>query len=58
MKFLAIIFFVFVLQNDTIKINPIIIQQVAVVQKDMDMINSKLDSIIIKLGKDTINGRK
>jgi len=54
MKFLAIIFFVFVLQNDTIKINPIIIQQVAVVQKDMDMINSKLDSIIIKLEKDTI----
>ena len=54
MKFLAIIFLVFVLRNDTVKINPRITRQAYMIQKDFDIMNSKLDSIIIKLEKDTI----
>ncbi len=55
MKYIVLILFsVFVLQNDTTKVDTVKVQQSIVIQKDLDNINNNLDSIIAILKKDTI----
>ena len=55
MKYIVLILFsVFVLQNDTIKVDTVKVQQSIVIQKDLDNINNNLDSIIAILEKDTL----
>jgi len=55
MKYLVLILFcTFVLQSDTTKVDTMVVQQAQSVQKKFDSMNSKLDSIIAILEKDTI----
>lgn len=55
MKYIVLILFsIFVLQNDTTKVDTVKVQQSIVIQKDLDNINNNLDSIIAILKKDTL----
>ena len=57
MKYLILILFLtFALQNDTIKVDTVIIQQE--IQKNLKEITNDLDSIIAILKRDTINNKK
>ena len=59
MKYIVLILFsVFVLQNDTTKVDTVKVQQSIVIQKDLDNINNNLDSIIAILKKDTLRNKK
>ena len=56
MKFLVLILFcTFVFQSDTTKVDTIVVHQAHVVQKKLDNMNNKLDSLFSILAKDTIN---
>ena len=58
MKTLVLILFcTFVLQSDTIKVDTMVIQQVQVVYKKFNIIDTKLDSLITIL-EDTITHKK
>ena len=54
MKYLMLILFCAFVQTDSIKVDTIKIQQAQSIHKDLDNTNSKLDSIIAILKKDTI----
>jgi len=58
MKYIVLILFlIFGLQNDTIKVDTVYVPQSKQVQQ-VDKMNNKLDSIIAILKKDTINNKK
>ena len=58
MKYLVLILFcTFVLQNDTTKVDKVVVLQSQVIQKKFDSMNSKLDSLIAIL-EDTITHKK
>ena len=54
MKYIVLILFCAFVQTDSIKVDTIKIQQAQSIHKDLDNTNSKLDSIIAILKKDTI----
>jgi len=55
MRFLAaILFYVFILHSDSIRVDTAIINRAITVQKKFDKMNTKLDSLILILGTDTI----
>ncbi len=55
MKYIVLILFcVFSLQNDTVKVDTAKVQHSQSIQKDLDNINCNLDSIIAILKKDTL----
>ena len=59
MKYLILILFcTFVLQNDTIKVDTVVVLQSQVIQKKFDTINNKLDSLITILEQNTIINKK
>ena len=59
MKYLVLILFcTFVLQNDTTKVDTVVVLQSQVVHKKFDTMNNKLDSLIAILEQDTITHKK
>ena len=54
---MLILFCIFA-QTDSVKVDTMKIQQVQSMHKDLDNTNSKLDSIIAILEKDTIKNKK
>ena len=59
MKYLVLILFcTFVLQNDTTKVDTVVVLQTEVIQKKFDTMNNKLDSLITILEQNTIINKK
>ena len=59
MKYLVLILFItFGLQNDTTKVDTILVQQSIIVQNKFKEVNSKLDSLLLILAQDTIKNKK
>ena len=54
MKYLILILFCIFAQTDSIEVDTMKIQQAQSIHKDLDNANSKLDSIIAILKRDTI----
>ena len=59
MKYAVLILFcIFALQNDTTKVDTIVVQQAQAMQKNFDTMNNKLDSLISILENDTIKNKQ
>lgn len=54
MKYIVLILFCVFGQTDTVKVDTVVVQQSQSIQKDLDNINTNLDSIIAILKKDTL----